>query len=295
MDDLGSVGLAITQSLLLLGPVQFLMKQWGELDAQMTSVQRVVEFEKMPIEESVEVTPFKTWPDEGRISFQSVSMQYAPNSSFALNDVSFDIDCRRKIGIIGRTGSGKTSLISALFRLYDYYGTITIDGIDIKTISLKELRSKIACIPQEPVLFPGTIRKNLDPFDEFNDFEIWEALGEVGLRKTIPNLNSLVLEEGMNFSVGQRQLLCLVRAILKNSKIVVLDEATANVDLKTDELIQNTIRRKFKHCTVLTIAHRLNTVMDCDKILVIDNGSVAEFGETRDVLKNLGTILNEND
>ncbi|KAH0813598.1 hypothetical protein GEV33_009192 [Tenebrio molitor] len=187
------------------------------------------------------------------------------------------------------TGAGKSSLISALFRLYDFEGTIFIDGIDTKAVPLHTLRSKIAIIPQEPILFLGTLRRNLDPFDEYEDNHLWNALEDVELKdfvSTLPSgLESDISEGGSNFSVGQRQLLCLVRAILKNAKIVILDEATASVDLETDEMIQRTIRRKFKNSTVLTIAHRTNTVIDSDKILVMDSGSIVEFGDTENVLQ----------
>jgi ATP-binding cassette subfamily C (CFTR/MRP) protein 4 len=180
-------------------------------------------------------------------------------------------------------------LISALFRLYNFEGSIFIDGIDTKAIPLHTLRSKIAIIPQDPILFLGTLRQNLDPFNEYDDCHLWNPLEDVELKDFVSSLpsglESEILEGGSNFSVGQRQLLCLVRAILKNAKIVALDEATASVDLETDEMIQRTIRRKFKNSTVLTIAHRTDTVMDSDKILVMDAGSVVEFGNTEDLLR----------
>jgi ATP-binding cassette subfamily C (CFTR/MRP) protein 4 len=180
-------------------------------------------------------------------------------------------------------------LISALFRLYNFEGSIFIDGIDTKAIPLHTLRSKIAIIPQDPILFLGTLRQNLDPFNEYDDSHLWNPLEDVELKDFVSSLpsglESEILEGGSNFSVGQRQLLCLVRAILKNAKIVALDEATASVDLETDEMIQRTIRRKFKNSTVLTIAHRTDTVMDSDKILVMDAGSVVEFGNTEDLLR----------
>jgi ATP-binding cassette subfamily C (CFTR/MRP) protein 4 len=180
--------------------------------------------------------------------------------------------------------------VSALFRLFHFEGTILIDGVDTKSVPLQIVRAKISIIPQDPVLFIGSLRKNLDPFGKYSDCQIWQALEEVQMKNLIVSLPSgletAVIEGGNNFSVGQKQLLCLVRAILRNTKIIVLDEATASIDLETDELIQLTIKRRFKECTVLTIAHRLNTVMDSDKILVMDSGRVAEFGEPQQLLQD---------
>ncbi|KOC59210.1 Multidrug resistance-associated protein 4 [Habropoda laboriosa] len=189
-------------------------------------------------------------------------------------------------GIVGRTGAGKTSLISALFRLANLEGAIHIDNFDTKQIGLHDLRKKISIIPQEPVLFSATLRDNLDPFHNFDDATLWAALDDVELKTSISSLDYVVEQGGANFSVGQRQLLCLARAILRNNKILLLDEATANVDPTTDFLIQKTIRQKFTNCTVLTIAHRLNTIMDSDKVLVMDHGQVLEFDHPYVLLKN---------
>jgi ATP-binding cassette, subfamily C (CFTR/MRP), member 4 len=204
-----------------------------------------------------------------------------------------------------RTGAGKSSIINALFRLSYIDGRILIDGIDTGEINLESLRSKISIIPQDPVLFSATIRYNLDPFDAYDDAQIWRALEVVELKTTIKGLQFMVTEGGSNFSVGQRQLICLARAILRNNKVLLLDEATANIDQNTDALIQRTIREKFTDCTVLTIAHRLHTIMDSDMVLVMENGYAKEydvpykllqqpFGIFRDLVNNLGQVEKHN-
>ncbi|XP_022919142.2 probable multidrug resistance-associated protein lethal(2)03659 [Onthophagus taurus] len=290
----GNVGLAITQSIMLTGTFQWGMRQWSELENQMTSVERVVEYTKLESEEKVEqkkTTP-ENWPTEGKIQFKYVSLRYSPNESFVLKNLSFTIEPQEKVGIVGRTGAGKSSLISALFQLTKIEGQILIDDLDISIFSLPTVRSKISIIPQDPVLFSGTLRKNLDPFNQHSDEELWSALADVELKQLIANsplnLNTKVSEGGTNFSVGQRQLICLARTILRKNNILILDEATANVDPKTDFLIQQTIRDKFSDCTVLTIAHRLNTVMDSDKILVMDDGEAKEFDHPYVLLKAQG-------
>ncbi|XP_049530637.1 ATP-binding cassette subfamily C member 4 [Anopheles darlingi] len=288
----GSVGLAITKCISLVGMCQWGMRQSAELENQMVSVERVREYTNLPSEPPLETAPKyrpqRNWPEHGTIRFSNVDLRYSDDGERVLKDLNFSIRSCEKIGIVGRTGAGKSSLVQALFRLAPFDGTIEIDDIDTKTLGLRDLRSKISIIPQDPILFSGTLRSNLDPFEERKDDELWSALDQVELKEPVSSLagglECRMSDGGSNFSMGQRQLVCLARAILRDNKILVLDEATANVDPETDKLIQTTIRTKFAHCTVLTIAHRLHTVMDSDRVLVMDAGRVVEFGHPHELL-----------
>lgn len=276
----GSVGLAVTQSNTLTAMLQHGARMLVEFLAQLTSVERVLEYTKIESEKNLfegQKPMPPTWPAHGRIIMDNVSLQYAPEEEAVLKNLNIVIESGWKVGIVGRTGAGKSSLISALFRFAYIDGSITIDGLDTSVISKQGLRSKISIIPQEPVLFSATIRYNLDPFSVYSDDELWRALEQVDMKAAVPSLDFKVTEGGSNFSVGQRQLMCLARAILRSNKILIMDEATANVDPQTDNFIQQTIRRAFASCTVLTIAHRLNTIMDSDRVLVMSTGEVAEF------------------
>ncbi|XP_050740955.1 probable multidrug resistance-associated protein lethal(2)03659 [Drosophila biarmipes] len=286
------VGLAITQTMGWMGMVQWTVRQSAELETTMVSVERVLEYEDIEPEGALEADKKlpQTWPEQGKIMFDDLSLRYTPDpkAENVLKSLSFVIKPREKIGIVGRTGAGKSSLINALFRLSYNDGSVLIDKRDTSEMGLHDLRSKISIIPQEPVLFSGTMRYNLDPFHEYSDEKLWHSLEEVKLKDVVANLatglETKITEGGSNLSVGQRQLVCLARAILRDNRILVMDEATANVDPQTDAIIQTTIRKKFKDCTVLTIAHRLHTVMDSDKILVMDAGRAVEFGTPYELL-----------
>ncbi|XP_058061172.1 ATP-binding cassette sub-family C member 4-like [Anopheles bellator] len=284
------VGLAITQAMALTGMMQWGIRQSAEVANFMMSVERLLEYRDLASERQPPkpVTPGASWPEAGRIEFKRVTYRYFDGAPAVLRDLSFAIRPKEKIGIVGRTGAGKSSLIGALFRLAQVEGEIVIDGIDTAFIMLEQLRSKVSIIPQDPVLFSGTLRRNLDPFEDYPDVELWGALEQVELKElanTPAGLQMAVAAGGSNFSVGQRQLICLARAILRNNRVLVLDEATANVDPTTDRLIQDTIRYKFADCTVLTIAHRLNTIMDSDRVLVMDAGQAVEFGTPYELLQ----------
>ncbi|XP_034486075.1 multidrug resistance-associated protein 4-like [Drosophila innubila] len=291
----GNVGLAISQAMILTGMVQYGVRQVAESLQQMTSVERVLQYTELEQESSHPLgkEPSQQWPTHGQVELRDMSCRYDPNGSAVLKHLSLTIEPGWKVGIVGRTGAGKSSLIGALFRLAYIEGGIYIDGIETGSISLETLRTRISIIPQDPVLFSATIRYNLDPFERYSDAELWRSLEDVELRSAIPGLDFMVTERGSNFSVGQRQLLCLARAILRNNKVLVLDEATANVDPQTDSLIQRTIRVKFRHCTVLTVAHRLHTVMDSDRIIVMDAGNAVEFDVPHLLLKKSHGVLRQ--
>ncbi|CAL8127080.1 unnamed protein product [Orchesella dallaii] len=296
--DGAQVGLAVSSAMMLTGMLQWGVRQSAEVENQMVSVERVLEYTKIPPELPLESTPDKTppkeWPENGEIVMRDVQLGYGDDAP-VLKNITCTFKSKEKVGIVGRTGAGKSSLITAIFRIAEPTGVIEIDGINVLQIGLHDLRSKISIIPQDPVLFTGTLRKNLDPFSNYNDEEIWRVLEEVHLadevRQTSAGLSVEVTEGGGNFSVGQRQLVCLGRAILRKNKILVLDEATANVDPETDALIQKTIRTKFLECTVLTVAHRLHTVIDSDKILVLDAGSVKEYNDPYILLQDRSSAL----
>ncbi|XP_034546003.1 multidrug resistance-associated protein 5 [Notolabrus celidotus] len=280
-------GLAISYAVQLTGLFQFTVRLLTETEARFTSVERINHYIKTLEKEAPRQSPeggapAPSWPQQGKITFKDVDMRYRDDLPLVLKNLSFTILPGETIGIVGRTGSGKSTLGVALFRLVELTGgSIVIDGINISQIGLNDLRSKLAIIPQEPVLFIGTVRTNLDPWDQYSDSQIWEALEETHIKEMVSqlphSLQSEVTENGENFSVGERQLLCVARALLRSSKILILDEATAAIDTETDRLIQETISTAFGCCTTLIIAHRLNTVMSCSRVMVLDNGQVLEF------------------
>uniref|UniRef100_A0A8C4HN06 Cystic fibrosis transmembrane conductance regulator n=1 Tax=Dicentrarchus labrax TaxID=13489 RepID=A0A8C4HN06_DICLA len=290
--DAGSVGLALTYSVTLMGMFQWGVRQSAEVENMMTSVERVVEYTELESEAPWETQkrPPPDWPSKGLVTFDRVSFSYSDDGPLVLKNLKAMFRPKEKVGIVGRTGAGKSSLVSALFRLAEPQGKIYIDGVLTSEIGLHDLRQKMSIIPQDPVLFTGSMRKNLDPFNQHTDEELWNALREVQLKSVVEELpgklETVLAESGSNFSVGQRQLVCLARAVLRKNRILIIDEATANVDPRTDELIQKTIREKFRECTVLTIAHRLNTIIDSDRILVLDAGNIHAYDEPYTLLQD---------
>lgn len=295
--DAGAVGLALSYSVTLMGMFQWGVRQSAEVENMMTSVERVVEYTKLESEAPWETQkrPPPDWPSKGLVTFDQVNFFYSADGPQVLHNLKAMFRPQEKVGIVGRTGAGKSSLVSALFRLAEPQGKIYIDGIVTSEIGLHDLRQKMSIIPQDPVLFTGSMRKNLDPFNQHTDEELWSALEEVQLKSVVEELpgklETALAESGSNFSVGQRQLVCLARAVLRKNRILIIDEATANVDPRTDELIQKTIRDKFRECTVLTIAHRLNTIVDSDRILVLDAGKIHAYDEPYTLLQDPTNIF----
>lgn len=289
----GNVGLAITQAINLVGMCNWGLRQTSELENQMTSVERVLEYANLEPEPPLEGKrkPKKEWPEDGGITFSKVSLKYG-TAKYVLKEISFDVNPGEKLGIVGRTGAGKSSITQAIFRLTDYDGTISVDGAILKELGLHDFRRRISIIPQEPILFSGTLRSNIDPFDEIGDSRVWEALEHVEMKKTISQLpgglNTNISDGGTNFSIGQRQLICLARALVRRNKILVMDEATANVDAETDNLIQRTIRLHLCGTTILTIAHRIHTILDYDRVMVMDDGRIVEIDSVENLLKKGG-------
>ncbi|KAL4641040.1 canalicular multispecific organic anion transporter 1 [Arapaima gigas] len=288
--DSGMVGLSISYALNVTQTLNWLVRMTSELETNIVAVERVSEYTKLENEAPwvTERRPKDSWPDSGKLCFENFKVRYRPELDLVLQGITCEIGSMEKIGIVGRTGAGKSSLTNCLFRIIEAAeGRIIIDGVDIATLGLHDLRSRLTIIPQDPVLFSGTLRINLDPFEKFSDEELWRVLELSHLKDFVAGLQEglyhEVTEGGENLSVGQRQLLCLARALLRKSCILILDEATAAVDLETDDLIQTTIRKEFSHCTVLTIAHRLHTILDSSRVMVLDAGQIVEF-DTPDAL-----------
>ncbi|KAI1297750.1 hypothetical protein EDD11_006989 [Mortierella claussenii] len=292
--DPGLVGLSLTYALNITQTLNWMVRQYTEVETNIVSVERLQEYVGLTPEAPDIIDdhrPPQEWPAQGRVDFVDYETRYRPGLELVLRGVTCSIRPHEKVGICGRTGAGKSSLTLSLFRIIEAVkGQIFVDGIDISTLGLYDVRSRFSIIPQDPVLFAGTIRFNLDPLGTKSDIELWQALEDSYLKDYVSTmeggLNALVLEQGDNFSVGQRQLICLARALLRKTNVLVLDEATAAIDLETDALVQAIIRQKFSDCTILTIAHRINTVMDSDRIMVLDQGRVAEFDSPASLLQD---------
>jgi len=329
-------GISLSYAVTATGMMQFVVRAFAQVEAAMNSVERIVYYtEEIPQEAAttsteleaekylptsnpsrkavaaaggIVVYPDKEWPQKGSITLTNLKMRYRPETPLVLKGLNVTIGAGERVGIVGRTGSGKSSMLLILMRLVEpflseedlekkYDAPLMIDNLDCMRMGLFDLRSKIGIIPQSPVLFSGTIRSNMDPFNKYTDEEVWAAIEHCRMKDAVnampDGLQSKVAEYGENLSQGQRQLLCLGRALLKHCHILLLDEATSSVDFETDKAIQTTIREAFKGCTVLTIAHRVNTIMDSDKILVMNDGSVAEFDAPEELLKNEKSLFSE--
>ncbi|XP_078175279.1 ABC transporter C family member 3-like [Carex rostrata] len=300
--DPGFAGLAVTYGLNLNMQLSSVIWSFCTLETCIISVERILQYTSIPSEPPLSTRDDLlldcSWPIQGEILLENLQLRYAPQLPFVLKGISCTFTGGTKTGIVGRTGSGKSTLIQALFRIVDpTVGRILIDNVDICTIGLHDLRSKLSIIPQDPAMFEGTIRNNLDPLEEYTEAQIWEALDYCQLgdevRKKEFKLDSPVTENGENWSMGQRQLLCLGRVILKKSKILVLDEATASVDTATDSLIQRTLKQHFPDSTVITIAHRITSVLDSDMILLLDNGIAVESDTPAKLLGDKSSLFSQ--
>ncbi|PHT93257.1 ABC transporter C family member 2 [Capsicum annuum] len=294
-----TMGLLLSYALNITSLLTAVLRLASLAENSLNAVERVGTYIELPSEGPSIIEgsrPPPGWPSAGSIRFENVVLRYRPELPPVLHGISFTISPSDKVGVVGRTGAGKSSMFNALFRLVEpERGRILIDDCDVSKFGLTDLRKVLGIIPQAPVLFSGTVRFNLDPFNEHNDADLWESLERAHLKDVIRRnslgLDAEVSEAGENFSVGQRQLLSLARALLRRSKILVLDEATAAVDVRTDALIQKTIREEFKSCTMLIIAHRLNTIIDCDRILLLESGQLLEYDTPEVLLQKEGSAF----
>jgi ABC-type multidrug transport system fused ATPase/permease subunit len=297
----GAAGLSISFALNITQTLNWLVRVLSEFESNITSVERIKEYLDTKPHEAEwilddKVNNDKSWPSEGNIIFNDYGVKYRDDLAFVLKHICCKIEPSEKIGIVGRTGAGKSSLTLALFRILESkHGKIVIDNVEINKLGLHNLRKKITIIPQEAFLFSGTLKMNIDPFGEYSDEALWDVLDKAHLKTFVEGLEDQLLfnvsEGGENLSVGQRQLVCLARALLRKTKILVLDEATASVDHNTDDLIQQTIRKEFHDCTILTIAHRINTIMDSTRIMVLDKGEIAEFDTPANLMANQNSLF----
>ena len=281
-------------ALSLLLQLRLLLFTTTSLERKMVSVERVLNYGELEVEPGYEneIKPPDGWPHRGEITLEDVSLTYYPGGPEVLHNLNAKIEAGEKVGVVGLTGAGKTSLTAAFSRMPDAQGKIFIDDIDINSINIQSAREALAVIPQIPFLFNGTLRQNLDPGHNFCDTQIWMVLEQVQLKDLLEKrldkgdlLHLVVTENGANFSAGERQLICMARLLLRETKIIILDEATANIDYQTDQIIQNVIRNELQDQTVVTIAHRLDTVLDYDKIMVMDSGRIVEFDSPELLLK----------
>jgi len=297
--DAAWAGLALVYVIQTSSSTQYAVRKTSDVENFMTTVERVITYTKLKSEPGYKLQrlPPDDWPHEGNIRFQDVSLMYYPGGPQVLKKINLSIKGGTKIGVTGRTGAGKSSFVAALMRMPDADGDILVDDIPIKQINLQEARRCISVLGQSPVLFSGSLRKNLDILDQLQDADLWRALEEVQLKALVESLEGKLdhelLEHGANVSVGERQLICLARVLLQQNKIVILDEPTAHVDPQTEQTIWNVVREKLKDCTVITIAHRLSTIKDCDMILVLKNGEVNEFDKFDTLVNKKGGALSE--
>lgn len=297
--DAGLVGLMMSQALSTTQALNWVVRSASEVEQNIVSVERAIQYTELPAEapyhSEAEAAPPKDWPTAGALEFRGYSTKYRPNLPLVLKQLSFSVKPGERIGVVGRTGAGKSSLTLALFRIIEAAeGSILLDGVDTSKIGLKDLRSSIAIIPQDASLWGGSLRDNLDPTGKSTDAALWQALEQAKLKDHVKSmkggLDAELSEGASNFSAGQRQLICIARALLRGAKVMVLDEATSSIDLETDEYIQRIVREQF-HGTTITVAHRLPTILESDRVLVMREGGVAEFDSPKNLLEDKKSIF----
>ncbi|XP_074607934.1 ATP-binding cassette sub-family C member 4-like [Acropora palmata] len=295
--DPAIAGLSLSYVMESLGSAQFGTRYFSEVENFMTSVERVMTYANLESEPGyeTEALPPTSWPRDGHLTFRDVTMTYYKGGPQVLKEMSLIIEGKSRVGVVGRTGAGKSSVVAALLRMPDAQGDVIIDGIRINDINLQASRRCISVLDQIPILFSGSLRRNIDPMDQHEDANVWAALEDVQLKSFVEGLSGQLdyelLERGANLSVGERQLVCLARTLMQNNRIVILDEPTAHVDPITEQTIWKTVHEKLKNCTVITIAHRLDTIKDCDMVLVVREGEVAEFGTFDSLVGKEGGVL----
>ena len=299
-----SIGLLLTYSINLIEHLFDFMERFSRLSQRLVGLERIISYtkivqEKYPVlitDKDLKQYPTNnkkstTFISQGKINFSNYSVKYRPNTPLVLKNLNFEINPKEKIGVVGRTGSGKSTLCLCMFRILEAEnGSIFIDNIDISKIGLEILRKNLTIIPQEPTLIEGTLRENVDPENIFEDEKILTILKDVGLDDFMEgkNLDYNIENNGNNISIGEKQLICIARALIKKSKIILMDEATANIDYKTETFLQTSINKELKDCTVITIAHRIKTIINYDKILVLNNGEMVEFDSPKNLLEKKG-------
>ena len=291
------IGLSLAYVIETTNVASYAVRKFSDVENFMTSFERVKVYTNLDAEPGykIESMPPMNWPRDGHVSFTNVSLRYYPGGPQVLKDLTFNIKGRQNLGIVGRTGDGKSSIVAALLRMPEAEGGIFIDDVSVNSVQLQESRRCISVLSQSPVLFSGSLKTNLDPLNKHSDNELWNVIKEVKLNRLVEDLEGQLdfklLERGENLSVGERQLICLARTLLQQSKIVILDEPTAHVDPNTERTIWATVKEKLKNSTIITITHRLNTVKDCDLILVLREGQVAEMDTFNALMRQQGGIF----
>ena len=286
------IGILLTYCIVLQADLIEFLSSFSNFENTMTKMERSLSYTNIISERPQNTLNDNiNWPTKGEIKFENYSVKYRPDTEIVLKNLTLNINSGEHVGVVGRTGSGKSTIALCLFRILEAYeGKIYIDNVDISTLGLKKLRSSLTIIPQDATIMDGTLRYNIDPIGQFNDQNIINVMSKIGFEYIIHNhpdgLSQNISENGSNLSIGEKQLICITRAILRKTKIIVMDEATASIDFKTEEIIQRAINEILKESTLITIAHRIKTVINSDKILVLDNGEIIEYDTPDNLLKN---------